>query len=429
MKRRQFGSVRRLPSGRWQASYWHVGRRHIAEVTLLTKADANAYLAHVETQIRRGSWIDPWGGHVGFAEWAEEWKSTIVDLRPSTKTRDVGYLERYVLPRFGSLELGEIDHMMVRSWVAELSASGLAPSTTTKAAQLLSKIMRAAVQAGYLPKSPCDGVRLPRIERVEMRFLEPGEVIALADAMDPRYRAAVLLAAYGGLRAGELFGLRAKRVDPLRRTIAIAETVVDVGGHPYFGPPKTRAGQRTVPLPRVAADPLAEHLRTYDRRPDDLVFTAPEGGPVQLNVWRQRFWAPAVRDAGLVHLRPHDLRHTAVALWMAAGANPKEVAARAGHTSVSFTLDRYGHLLPGSEQRLNDALDALADGAQATAEVMHDADDASKAREETISFAHVARTPDDRDESVSDAQASDQDENGGRCGTRTHDLSRVKAAL
>jgi integrase len=130
--------------------------------------------------------------------------------------------------------------------------------------------------------------------------------MALADAMDPRYRAAVLLAAYGGLRAGELFGLRTKRVDPLRRTITIAETVVDVGGHPYFGPPKTRTGRRTVPLPRVAADPLAEHLRTYDRQPDDLVFTAPEGGPVQLNVWRQRFWAPAVRDAGLAHLRPHD---------------------------------------------------------------------------------------------------------------------------
>ena len=177
--------------------------------------------------------------------------------------------------------------MTSRAWVAELSASGLAPSTTTKAAQLLSKIMRAAVQAGYLAKSPCDGVRLPRIERVEMRFLEPGEVMALADAMDPRYRTAVLLAAYGLLRAGELFGLRAKRVDPLRRTVTIAETVVDVGGHPYFGPPKTRAGRRTVPLPRVAADPLDEHLRTYDRQPDDLVFTAPEGGPVQLNVWRQ----------------------------------------------------------------------------------------------------------------------------------------------
>ena len=114
---------------------------------------------------------------------------------------------------------------------------------------------------------------------------------------------------------------------------------------------------------------------------------------------------------------------------MAAGANPKEVAARAGHTSVSFTLDRYGHLLPGSEQRLNDALDALAEGTRATAEVANDGDDSSTAPEKTISFAHVARTPDDRDESVSDAHLADQGETSGRCGTRTHDLSRVKAAL
>ena len=80
---------------------------------------------------------------------------------------------------------------------------------------------------------------------------------------------------------------------------------------------------------------------------------------MSLNVWRRRFWLPATREAGLGHLRPHDLRHTAVALWIAAGANPKEVAVRAGHTSVSFTLDRYGHLYPGSEEVLNDSLDAL----------------------------------------------------------------------
>ena len=297
MKRRQFGSVRRLPSGRWQASYWHLGRRHIAEVTLLTKADANAYLAAMETQIRRGSWIDPWGAQIGFADWTEEWKATIVDLRPSTKARDLGYLQRYVLPRFGSLELGEIDHMMVRSWVAKLSASGLAPSTTTKAAQLLSKIMRSAVQAGLLPESPCDGVRLPRIERVEMRFLDPGEVMALADAMDPRYRAAVLLAAYGGLRAGELFGLRAKRVDPAphghhRRDGGRCRRPSLLRSAQNPGRPSKRA------TPPGGGRPAGRTPRTYDRRPDDLVFTAPEGGPVQLNVWRRRFWAPACDTPG-----------------------------------------------------------------------------------------------------------------------------------
>jgi integrase len=300
---------------------------------------------------------------IRFNEWVDQWVATIVDLRPSTKARDLGYLERYVLPRFGHLELDDIDHMMVRTWVAELCSSDLSAATVTKAAQILSKVMGVAVLAGHLAKSPCDGVRLPRIEPTEMRFLTPREVHALAAAMDERYRAAVLLAAYGGLRAGELFGLRTKTVDPLRRTVTIAETVVDVGGHSYYGPPKTRAGRRTIPLPRVAAEPLVAHLATYGRKPEDLVFTAPKGGPVQLNLWRQRFWLPAVRSAGLAHLRPHDLRHTAVALWLAAGANPKEVASRAGHASVSFTLDRYGHLLPGSEERLNEALDVLADAA------------------------------------------------------------------
>jgi integrase len=88
---------------------------------------------------------------------------------------------------------------------------------------------------------------------------------------------------------------------------------------------------------------------------DDLVFMGPQGGTLRLAGFRHRIWRPATRAAGLDGL----LRHTAVALWIAAGANPKEVAARAGHTSVSFTLDRYGHLYPDADQALRDRLDAL----------------------------------------------------------------------
>jgi len=366
--RRHFGSVRKLSSGRWQASYWHLGRRHIAPVTFAFKGDAHAYLSTVEAEVRKGLWIDPQGARLPFSDWADAWTATTVDLRPSSRVRDLGYLQRYLLPHFGAAALGDIDHMAVRTFVSELSGTGLAPSTVTKAAQLLAKLMRSAVQAGLLPVSPCDGVKLPRIERTEMRFLTTTEVDALAAAMDVRYRAVVLLAAYGGLRAGELFGLRAKRVDVLHRRVSIAETIVDVGGHLHFGPPKTRAGHRIVPLPRVAAEPLGEHLATFARKPEDLVFTAPEGGPVALNVWRRRFWVPALEAAGLGHLRPHDLRHTAVALWIAAGAHPKEVAVRAGHTSVSFTLDRYGHLFPGSEEVLNDSLDSLVQTARESSE-------------------------------------------------------------
>jgi integrase len=138
-----------------------------------------------------------------------------------------------------------------------------------------------------------------------------------------------------------------------------------VDGRLVWGPTKTYA-RRTVHLPRFLCDQLAAHLAERPLGPDDHVFTAPQGGPLRVTAFRARVWRPAIMAAGLEGLRIHDLRHTAVALWIAAGANPKEVAARAGHSSVSFTLDRYGHLYPEADTALRDRLDALYGTAQPT---------------------------------------------------------------
>jgi integrase len=256
----------------------------------------------------------------------------------------------------------------VREWIAELSASGLAPTTVHKCSQILAKIMRAAVDAGLLVSSPCERQPLPKVERDEMRFLAPDEVARLADVIIPAYRPLVLLGAYGGLRAGEMFGLRRGRLDVLHATVDVAEVLVEVNGHHHFGPPKTRAGRRRVPLPRFVVDAINQHVGAL--APEELVFPAPRGGPVRASLFRRRTWHPAVEAAALTPLRIHDLRHTAVALWIAAGASPKEIAARAGHTSVATVLDRYGHLYAGHETAVVEALDAMARGAHA----VHDAD-------------------------------------------------------
>jgi integrase len=218
--------------------------------------------------------------------------------------------------------------------------------------------MAAAVDAGYLAQSPCHNVPLPKVEREEMRFLTPTEIVTLAETIRPAYRALVFVGAYGGLRIGELAGLRRSRVDLLRGTVSVAEILTEVAGRLYFGPPKTRASRRTVSLPRVVTRELDAHL-AGGGDPDDHVFTAPQGGTLRIVAFRNRIWRPATEAAGLTGLRIHDLRHTAVALWIAAGASPKEVAVRAGHTSVSFTLDRYGHLYPEADTRLRDRLDTL----------------------------------------------------------------------
>ncbi len=356
-KRRRFGRVRQLPSGRWQARYPDGGGRLVAApVTYASEAEAETFLASVETDQTRGEWTDPRLGRRNFADFTEEWWATTVgSLRPSTRVRDMQYINRYVLPYFGEDELGGIEQLDVRRFVAQLSDQGLAPATVVKAHQLLGKILAAAVDGREIPESPCRPIPLPRIEREEMRFLTSADVAALADAIDERYRALVLVAAFGGLRIGELAGLKRARVDLLRRRLDVAEVCVEAAGHLYFGPPKTRAGRRSVSLPPGIVAELVLHLKQYAG--PELVFPAPEGGPLRLAAWRRRFWAPAVRSAGLQPLRPHDLRHTAVALWIDQGANPKHVAALAGHQSVSFTLDRYGHLFPSADEELMVRLD------------------------------------------------------------------------
>jgi integrase len=272
--------------------------------------------------------------------------------------RDERLFRLHILPRFGSMPLVAITQYEVRVWVTHATRQGLAASTVRRAYQLLGKVLGAAVDAGMIAQNPCRRVPLPRIERREMRFLTAAEVARLADSIRPGHRALVLLGAYGGLRIGEMAGLRRGRVDLDHGMVEVVEIVTEVSGYLHFGPPKTRAGYRRVGLPHLVVEALTEQLASPGSG-DDLVFVGPQGGTLRLAGFRHRIWRPAVRAAGLDGLGIHDLRHTAVALWIAAGANPKEVAARAGHTSVSFTLDRYGHLYPDADQALRDRLDAL----------------------------------------------------------------------
>jgi integrase len=168
------------------------------------------------------------------------------------------------------------------------------------------------------------------------------------------------LGAYGGLRLGEIAGLRRARLDLERREVRVAEIAVEVRGQVFYGPPKTRAGNRTVPLPGFVVDTLTEHLTTYAQPGEDgLVFPGAEGAVLRAGLFRNRHWYPAVKAAELAPLRPHDLRHTAVSLWIAAGAKPNQIATWAGHTSVSVVLDRYGHLFPGHERDVLDRLERM----------------------------------------------------------------------
>lgn len=124
-----------------------------------------------------------------------------------------------------------------------------------------------------------------------------------------------------------------------------------------FGPTKTHQ-RRVVVLPRFLVDPLAEHLK--DREPDDLVFSAPNGGVLRDSNFRHRVLAPAAESVGLAGLSPHDLRHTAASLAIAAGANVKVVQQMMGHASAAMTLDVYAGLFGDDPDSVAESLDAAA---------------------------------------------------------------------
>jgi integrase len=339
---RRFGTIRQLRSGRFQARWRSPdGTLNPAPDTFDTFEQADKWLAGVHVKDRR---VGRRQSAKLLGEFVEaDWRPSIVHLRASTLKRDLAYIDLYILPAFAETPLERVDYPAVAAWVSDLRARGLAPGSVVKAAQILAKVCDAAVKAGRMEDNPVRKVKLPRVERVEFRALDPAEVERLADAIDARYRPLVVVACHTGLRFGELAALVAGDVDLMRRRLNVSRNVVDLGVLAHSNV-KTAAGHRSVPLDAAALEALWPLVA--GRHPDDLIFEAPQGGHMRLNSWRQRFWRPATKAAGLDGLRVHDMRHTAVSIWLRAGTDPKAVATWAGHRSVVTVLDRYAHQLP-----------------------------------------------------------------------------------
>jgi integrase len=314
----------------------------------------------MEVSKARGEWVDPALGRCTFAEWVVPWTQTLVDLRPATRDRDLRIVRVHLVPHFGAMALSKIARTTVTGFIGGMLAGGdHAPATVRKIGQVLSKVMRGAVDAGLIAKSPCDGIRLPAEGRREMAFLTPQQVGELARAVGPDWEALILTAAYTGLRWGELAGLRSERLNTHRSTITVVEQLTELSGQLAWAEPKTAAGRRTVSLPGALTELLAARLDRLEVETSGLVFPTPLGEPLRRSNFARRVWAPAVRSLGLDGLRFHDLRHTAVAMAIAQGAHPKTIQQRMGHSSVTVTLDRYGHLYDGLDAQVADGLNEL----------------------------------------------------------------------
>ena len=232
---------------------WRVGYRgpdhQQRHKTFTRKADAELFAATVETDQARGDWTDPQLGKITVAEWALQVEASRLNRRRSTIARDDTYLRSFILPAFGDSRLADVLPIAVQKWVAELAASGYAPATIHKAYEILGRIFTAAVESRLIPRSPCQGVKLPRIEQTDKRFLSPAEIQHLAEVISPRFHALVLTAAYTGARFGELAGLGRQHYEPLKRTIRIERNLSDVQGESPSGNQRPKRHAAPSPSP------------------------------------------------------------------------------------------------------------------------------------------------------------------------------------
>lgn len=175
------------------------------------KVDAERWLAEQSSALARGVWSDPRLGRILYREWVAEWLATAPPRRASTEARNRSLLDTHLLPAFGDWQIAGIRQRDVVGWIAELTRKGLAPSTVRECYGLLGRTLRAAVAAGLIGSSPCHDALLPKVEHEDMRFLTVGELERLAESIRPAYRSLILVGGYGGLRIGELAGLRRQR--------------------------------------------------------------------------------------------------------------------------------------------------------------------------------------------------------------------------
>lgn len=351
-----FGSVRKLPSGRYQVRYFHLGKRISADSTFATKADARVFLAGVETDLKRGSYVDPSAGRITFGDYAGWWIEQR-PLRPRTRETYDSQL-KHLLAAFGPAQLSQISSADVRSWHGQLSKSGLHPNTVSKIYRLLRTIFTTAVDDGVLPSNPARIRGASKERSAERPLLTWDDVVALANAIEPHFGALVWTAAASGLRFGELTGLEIRHVDIDRSELRVSQTLYfKKGSGATLGPPKTESAHRTVAVPPRIAQRLCEHLEVFgsDKGPSDLVFTSVKGSPL-LNRTFAPYWRRATQSTRLAQVRFHDLRHLAGTEAATAGASLREVMARMGHASSAASL-RY---LKAAEIRDRDVADAIA---------------------------------------------------------------------
>ncbi|GAA1175763.1 tyrosine-type recombinase/integrase [Streptomyces rhizosphaericus] len=359
-KRRRFGAVRKLPSGRFQARYpGPDGIMRPAPVTFETAGDADDWLAEKQTEVRRGDWQDPDAGAVNFEEYALQWVKER-GLSPTTDELYRRLLRLHILPAFGGWDLDEITPPRVRTWRAERLES-VGETTVAKSYRLLKAILETAVEDELIRRNPCRIRGAGKESASERPIATVEQVDALADAMGPRWRLMVYIAAYGPARPEEQAEMRRPDVDLETVGVWVRRAAPELTtGRRVVGDTKSQAGKRFIVLPGFMRKDLERHVKWFaEKEPNGLLFVGEKGAPFRRSSFGRK-WRRARAKVGLPEdFRFYDLRHTGHTLSTQSGATLKDTMVRAGQSSTRAaliyqhsTLERQKEVAAGIDARV-----------------------------------------------------------------------------
>lgn len=361
-QRRHHGSVRKLPSGRWQARYRDplTGRRLPAPETFRTRSDASRWLASFESGGIRPDQIVARKEDQRLGDYAAEW---IRSRKLKARTRELYELQLrlHIVPFLGDARVSKLEPRHIRAWHGELLRGHLSEVSVAKVYRMLRTVLSTAVEDGLLVSNPCR-IKGAGIERSPERTIPTlDQVEAIADNLPQRFQAVPWVAVLAGLRKGEIFGLARRHVLLNQQVIEVKQTLQEVTGEgAVLTTPKSSASYRPVAIPSRLTVILDTHMTEFVKpSPDALVFTNDHGRPVRATVW-SKAWGDARSAVGLDTVRLHDLRHLAGTMTAQTGATVRETMDRLGHSTPDAAM-RYQHVVNQRRRAIADGLEQLAD--------------------------------------------------------------------
>jgi integrase len=313
------------------------GKRRLKTFDL--KKDAEAWAVTARHQIATGTFATDSRKTVG--EVFEEWIANSEGLERSTIEQRKRHLKLHIAP-IARMKLADLTTPRVNAFLDQLRDSGRSAVMRRKILTSLSTALSFAKGRGLVAQNVCAGVRVRADQRGKGRVVIPtkAELRLLIDRAPDRWRPLIVTAIFTGLRVSELRGLRWSDVDLDAGIIHVTQRADQYGA---IGSPKSRAGTRDIPLVPLAVNTLRQCPRS-----GELVFTNRDGNQLFYSNFHKFAWKPLLKACGL-DFEFHSLRHAAASLFIELGWQPKRIQAVMGHSSITMTFDRYGHLFPAGD--------------------------------------------------------------------------------